>query len=985
MFQLSQEQFKSAVDLISPHVSTTPEDRQAFITRALFGSKVMDQLSWTGKPSTFATNLVRQLHLFDGTTSLVKVLETLHDDLGEPHQTHIRAFIADLSPTPSDKPEAASVQSGQVFISYSRRDLGFVKQLRAGLDRHNVPYWIDQEGLTPGTRNWERAIRAAIQESESVVWVVSPDSYASEYVQDEIAVAELYQRTLYPVWAAGEHWLECVPLGKSRMQYVDMRGSQFTEGVEQLVAALGTSESHQEAAPKPAPDPPPEPRNPYKGLSAFQEADAGDFFGREALVTRLADRLRTQLEGDQARFLAVLGPSGAGKSSVVMAGLLPALKQGALPGSDAWTYLPRIVPGAHPIEHLADALGDVMPDKPLSTIEADLNAPGGRMLHRLARQLPGEQVVLYIDQFEELFTLAADAGERGQFISLLTGAATEPDGNLIVLLSMRADFLDQPLNYPLLGDLFDSYNALVKPMSIAELRDAIEKPANLPDVGLTFDPGLVAEIIFALRGRDKALAGALPLLQFTLERLFEERDGNRLTWDAYTAMGSVEGAIGTHSEAVFSGLPDAAQEKLGEVFLPLVNIDEDSGEPTRRRAPLESVTRDPDAKTLVDALTTNRLLQTGREGDDAYLEIAHEALFRSWSRLVKWIAGTREDLILLRQVRAAAAEWDAKEQPDFLLWPAERLQLVYDMLKRLQPDVDPITEAFIEPEQERLYRELDDITTTHQRRYDIGERLARIGDYREGIGVKDGVPDILWLPVAPGGEIEIEGHRFTVQPFYIAKYLTTYAQFQAFVESGDYDNPRWWQGFPEKYQPQAARSAKNGTANAPRDSISWYQSVAFSRWISEQLMGLELANPSGMGELWVVGQNVEIRLPTEQEWQWAAQNGEEARAYPWGQWDEYPRANTSEAEIGGQSTAVGMYPHGASVCGTLDMAGNLRDWCLNQYNSPDVVDINDSNRRRVLRGGSFNNDPDFAATKSRGYNDPLIIYDFYGVRLVASP
>ncbi len=568
----------------------------------------------------------------------------------KPHPTNaaeIDTLIAELVPAAPIRPTTTTSETAtprpdgvHIFISYSRRDLDFVDRLRADLSAKNVPYWIDKEGLTPGTRNWEKALRRAIENSYAVVWVVSPDSLESDYVQDEIALAEVEQSTLFLVWVAGDVWRRCVPLGKGHYQYIDMRGDKYTSGLDQLVIALNGN-APELAAPTPeAPTlaPGQERQNPYKGLLAFMEADANKFFGREALTAQLAERLGRQLDAGDDRFLAVLGPSGAGKSSVVMAGLIPALKDGALPGSGGWAYLPRIVPGAHPIEQLADALAPAL-GQPLSHIEADLNAPGGRMLHRLARQLPGERAVLYIDQFEETFTLAADDGERLQFINLLTEAATEPGGKLLVLLSMRADFLDQPLNYPQLGKLFDRYNALVQPMAIHELRDAIEKPAHLPTAGLTFDPGLVAEIIFALRGRDKALAGALPLLQFTLERLYEEREGNRLTWDAYRAMGGVEGAIGTHSEAVFRALPPDAQAQLPTVFLPLVNIDEETGEPTRRRAAIDAVAVNADAERLMTALINNRLLQTGRDGDTVYVEVTHEALLRSWTRLVELAAG----------------------------------------------------------------------------------------------------------------------------------------------------------------------------------------------------------------------------------------------------------------------------------------------------------------------------------------------------------
>jgi very-short-patch-repair endonuclease len=782
----------------------------------------------------------------------------------------------------------------QIFISYASKDHFFVDRLRADLRRAGLDYWIDREGLSPGTPSWERAIREALESCESVLWIVSPAAFDSPYVRDEISIARLHKRRIYPIFADGEHWLECVPIGTGEIQYIDAR-TDYDAALKRIIEALGAPASPYIMPEEPVPEPPrhAEPRNPYKGLSAFTEADAGDFFGREALVEKLHTRITSALKHKGDRLLAVLGPSGAGKSSVVMAGLIPALKK----AHSGWAFLPKMAPGKRPVESLAGALYNVLPDKSLSSIQADLEAPGGRMLHRLAQHIRSEQVVLYIDQFEELFTETDDEHERQQFISLIVQAAAEPDGKVIVLLSMRADFYGHPLNYPQLGRLIEANNAGVLPMSITELRDAIEKPARLPDVGLTFDDGLVAEIIFALRDRKGVLAGALPLLEFTLTRLFAQRDGPRLTFAAYREMGGVDGAIGTHSEAVFQSLPEAAQAKLGQVFLPLVNIDETTGEPTRRRASLAALTADASAKAFVQAFVKARLLQTGHDETSplpasvsehsgempevrAYLEVAHEALFRSWERLADWIAKTQEDLILLRQVRSAAHDWHAKGRPDFLRWPAERLELVYAMLERLKPELNDIERDFIELEQHRLYRELGfdvhplpdgqvDVTpaaqiaaATHQRRYDIGIRLHDIGDIRRGVGVINGLPDILWLPVEGSkGKFQFKNQRgkvygeFEVKPFFIAKYLVTVPQLQAFLDS-DWDNPLWWDGFPSEFRPQAFRSVTNGRANAPRDAISWYQSVAFARWVDAKYRDMGLfeqfealtPNPSPQGE-----------------------------------------------------------------------------------------------------------------------------------------
>ncbi|MEL6310483.1 MAG: hypothetical protein AAFQ52_20255, partial [Chloroflexota bacterium] len=339
-----------------------------------------------------------------------------------------------------------------------------------------------------------------------------------------------------------------------------------------------------------------------------------------------------------------------------------------------------------------------------------------------------------------------------------------------------ADFYGHPANYPALGKLVNQNSELVLPMTITELRDAIEKPARLPDVALTFDTGLVAEIIFALRERDKAIAGALPLLQFTLERLFAERDSTHLTWEAYNALGNpeqgisgVEGAIGTHCEDVFQQLPEDTQNKLGQVFLPLVSIDETTGEATRRRASLERVTSDDDTQTFVNLFIENRLLQTGRDNDDTvYVEITHEALFRSWERLVTWIETTRDDLRLLRQIEREASTWDKS-----YLLSAERLKPIHAAIERLSYPLSEHAHDFVYPQQ-ILLKELEDPATSEQRRMRIGDDLALLGDPREGVGVKNGLPDMLWLPVnGLEGTFGFEFGEFAVADFFIAKYLTT--------------------------------------------------------------------------------------------------------------------------------------------------------------------------------------------------------------------
>lgn len=715
---LTRKQLNQTIEILVPHVNTTPEGRQALVQRAFFDEPIVEQLTYSGEAITFAMNCVLNLKKYNTEAAIIQLLETLRDYyVGENIQRQINALLAEIkeddtvsTPLPDDT--ASVTLDSHLFISYSRKDIVFVNRLREDLKAQGVPYWIDKEGLSPGTPNWEWAIRQAIRDSSAILWIVTPASYESDYVSSELAVAEMYKRKIYPIWADGDNWVACVPLGKHNIQFVDMRDDNYVSGLRALLDELAQDDSELIVPTDEPTEAPPDPRNPYKGLHAFTEDDVSDFFGREALVQTLSKRLQTQLTEKQARFMAVLGPSGAGKSSVVMAGLLPAIRQSKhIENSETWRILPTITPGAHPMEELALAFADLMPSADATTVLTKLYMLGQDYLSIVFDMLPMPYVVLYIDQFEELFTLAKDDTERQEFISLLTGTATDPNSKLIVLLSMRADFLDYPLNYPQLGTLFNKHTELVQPMSIPELRDAIVKPAQLPDVGLTFDEGLVADIVFALRGQDKALAGALPLLQFTLERLFEERDGTRLTRDTYEDMGHVSGAIGSHSDAIFAKLPDTAQAKLDDVFLPLVNIDEETGEPTRRRALLEPIVADPDAKMLVDAFVDNGLLQRGRDAGSRYLEVTHEALLRSWETLVRWIATTRDDLRLLRQIeREAHYDWDAGGR-EYLL-TAERLKPIHEALNRLDYQLSPIAQDFVYP-QKMLLEELEGIVTRY--------------------------------------------------------------------------------------------------------------------------------------------------------------------------------------------------------------------------------------------------------------------------------
>lgn len=700
-------------------------------------------------------------------------------------------------------------------------------------------------------------------------------------------------------------------------------------------------------------------RPPYPGLRALGPDDAPIFFGRETET----DALVAHLSNPNCRFLAVIGASGSGKSSLVGAGLLPRLQKNAIPGSRDWKivhFRPDQLGSGNPFAALVNALPGAEPGL------ADRLSKDPAALDAL---IPGAEILLFVDQFEETFTLT-EPEYRRPFIDLISNAAYSDRAR--VVLTLRADFYARCLDWPQLAALLRTGSYPLARPGLGAMYQMITRPANLAE--LTFADGL-AERFLEDTGTEP---GSLALMAYALNELYLacKRDG-RFTHAAYEALGGVQGAISTRAETVYTGLDKDAQGALPDVFRELVEVNE-QGEPTRRYAPLNTVTRTEAAAKLVKELTKPEvwLLVTSRDSsDEPQVEVAHEALLRSWPRLATWIESTRDDLWLLRQVKQAAAEWDRNERQAAYLWPDERLKPVYAMRGRLKPDLTETEREFIRPEIDRLLEEIDDPATDHSRRSTIGERLCAIDDMRPGVGLRlDGLPDIVWCPV-PGGEVTLEDNKgiFTVEPLYIAKYPITYIQFQAFLDDPNgFDMDEWWKELATKFRKQVLREQRFKFANYPRENVSWYQSMAFCHWLTAKLTPHLI--PMAGGQMGV------IRLPTEWEWQMAATGGITERAFPWGpQWRRF-RANTNESGLG-RLIAVGMYPHAASPVGALDMSGNVEEWCLNEYRNPGKLRLSET-KERALRGGSWNKDLLNARSARRFGQSPRVRHNDRGLRVV---
>jgi len=455
-----------------------------------------------------------------------------------------------------------------------------------------------------------------------------------------------------------------------------------------------------------------EDRCPYPGLQSFQEADAERFFGRADQVARVLGRLATQ------PLISIVGPSGVGKSSFVRAGVVPALKREA-----AWDTI-AMRPGRSPLLALAalidptgalprpagKAVGVPTPRDSASLIappntndlehsravaQRMFEEPGylGAML-RWRAAASGCRVLLYVDQFEELYTLVHDPRERFAFVTCLRAAADDPSSPVRVVLSLRSDFLDRAAeDRAFMASLTEGMHYLM-PLGNDGLWHALVRPAE--QAGHAFES---PELVTHMLGGMATAPGALPLLQFAAARMWESRDRSRrmLTTASYLAMGGIAGALAVHADAVLAELPPARRQLAQAVFQRLVTADG-----TRAIVDLDELTMlspaTAEVRGLVDQLVAARLLvsRSDDQGAGATVEIVHESLISAWPQLRLWAAAGRDQAAFLVQVRQAAQQWEARGCPQGLLWRGDAAEEGRRLAARLGNTLGPRERRFLD-------------------------------------------------------------------------------------------------------------------------------------------------------------------------------------------------------------------------------------------------------------------------------------------------
>ncbi|MEV0174440.1 AAA family ATPase [Streptomyces sp. NPDC050803] len=421
---------------------------------------------------------------------------------------------------------------------------------------------------------------------------------------------------------------------------------------------------------------------PYRGLASYRQQDARWFFGRERSTATLVDHLRTA-EG-KAGLLMLVGASGAGKSSLLNAGLVTAVRDGALDSGDERTRVVlQLVPGSDPLGELSrriPGLPGVDVSRETSAADpgsADFTAAVHRAIGAWAAPSTGCPVVI-VDQFEEAFTLCSDEEERHTFIQLLHAAASpSADGGpapALVVLGIRADFYEQCLGYPVLADALQHRHMVLGPLTSAELREAVTGPAKA--VGLELEPGLAELIVREVSAdgpRGAHDAGVLPLLSHALLATWQRRKAGRLTLAGYRAAGGIQGAVAATAERAWSSLDPAARTAARLLLLRLVRLGEDTQATRRRgtRRQLAAESTDPGkTEESLEALVRARLVTL----DADTVEITHEALLHAWPRLRDWIDEDRGGNLLRQRLEEDGRSWEESRRDSSLLYRGSRLE-----------------------------------------------------------------------------------------------------------------------------------------------------------------------------------------------------------------------------------------------------------------------------------------------------------------------
>src|SRR6266516_4330141 len=455
--------------------------------------------------------------------------------------------------------------------------------------------------------------------------------------------------------------------------------------------------------------------SPYRGLNAFEERDAGYFFGRDVAAGEVLERISGAIRF--GGLLMVSGVSGAGKSSLLRAGVLPRIRGAGLrsaPGSASWPCL-LFSPGDRPLDELAVYVATLAGvDAAAVRTGLKANPAGFALTVRQAvvawsgaadggeeRTGLGPRLLLVIDQFEQLFTRCPREKDRRAFIEALHAAATSEQGPsgpaALVVVVVRADFEARCADYEeLAAAVQDRY--LVMAMTERQLRMAITEPAKA--AGSKIDDELVELLLSEVRSRVPGRlaaeprlgqisgAGVLPLLSHALDQAWRMRAGKPVTLADYERTGGIEGAVNDSAQRAYGRLTPAQQGAARRVFIRLTAIGPervDLADGVSRTELVEggSAATVRDVEAVLERFAEERLLTLAADT----VEISHEVLLTAWPLLRdEWLAETHTDRVVRTRLRATAAEWSTNSGDRSYLYTGSLLDAALGAASRISAD-----------------------------------------------------------------------------------------------------------------------------------------------------------------------------------------------------------------------------------------------------------------------------------------------------------
>jgi len=911
----------------------------------------------------------------------------------------------------------------RIFISHSSANNAEAIALRDWLVSEG---WSDlfldldpDRGIAAGER-WERALNEAARRCEAVIFLISKAWLGSRWCTNELTLARRLNKRLFGVLVEEGLTVADLPndvtstwqlvnlaTGRDHKQFrvtLPVTGAEehvtfSLEGLKRLKGGLQRAGLHASYFNWP-PETDPK-RAPYRGLRPLEADDAGIFFGREAPVIEAIDRLRGLTEAAPPRLMVVLGASGAGKSSFLRAGLLPRL------GRDPQTFLPLPVvrPERAAISGetgLVNALAGALESMSLKVARGDIReaVAGGAtklkpLLSRLqaAAQAPvidgtatpkPPTLVIAIDQGEELFLAEAQAEAR-PFLGLLHDLLVTDSPAVIAVFTIRSDNYERLQSAPELDGVYKVPLDL-GPMPKGSYTEVVKGPIRRLDGtarAIRIDDALVDALLADIEAG--GAKDALPLLAFTLERLYEEYGATgHLTLDHFNKLGRVKGSIEAAVERAFaaadkdSRIPrdrEARLTLLRRGLIPwLAGIDPDTKAPRRRVARLSEIPAE--ARPLIDLLVEQRLLSTdvAKDTGETTIEPAHEALLRQWGLLQGWLSDDTGLLSVLDGIKRAARDWAANAKAaSWLAHGADRLRAAERLMARpdLAANLEPTDTEYVASSQRHetmerrrarrgkvlvsalaasvvgvaalAYFKVLDPTYIEGQYNGVRNRMAdaslKRGDVKRDCG-SEACPETVVLPPgefmmgSPATEKDRnhdEGPQRKVtiaSPFLVSKFEVTFAEWDACYDAGGCSFQPSDQGW--------------GRAKRPVINVSWNDIQQYIKWLSTK---------TGMP----------YRLLTEAEWEYAARAGTTTR-YSWG--DEPGEGNANCHGCGSQWDNKQTAPVGSfkpNDFGLYDMHGNVWEWvqdCHGKYtdapNNGSAAPQTD-NCLRVLRGGSWDN------------------------------